>query len=159
MHPIGKSLFVPKIDKLTPGRMDILRVYDSDDLNSLPPGTWGIREPDVSRNGELRQSGAFSIKSIHGVLLLTIKRELVLDDDCDDLDVILVPGGCSLRYVRAVVLNTFSPPGVAFDRALSRLGHGKGYYDRFISSYVASGRKRPALGMHAWIIKPVQIRH
>ncbi|KAL4249851.1 5-formyltetrahydrofolate cyclo-ligase [Pleurotus pulmonarius] len=102
----GKSLFVPKIDKLTAGRMDILRVYDSDDLNSLPPGTWGIREPDVSRNGELRQS--------------------VLDDDCDDLDIILVPG-------------------VAFDHALSRLGHGKGYYDRFISSYIASGRKRPVL--------------
>ncbi|KAL0069262.1 hypothetical protein AAF712_003626 [Marasmius tenuissimus] len=36
-------------------------------------------------------------------------------------------------------------PGVAFDRSMSRLGHGKGYYDRYISKYVATGRSRPSL--------------
>ncbi|KAF9233191.1 hypothetical protein BU15DRAFT_54244 [Melanogaster broomeanus] len=55
------------------------------------------------------------------------KRQSVLDSSCDDLDLILLPG-------------------VAFDQSLSRLGHGKGYYDRFISSYVnATKRPRPLL--------------
>lgn len=33
--------------------------------------------------------------------------------------------------------------GVAFDSSLSRLGHGKGYYDHFISSYYVGAAKRP----------------
>ncbi len=37
-------------------------------------------------------------------------------------------------------------PGLAFDHSLSRLGHGKGFYDRFIRKYVSSGRQRPILG-------------
>ena len=54
------------------------------DLNSLRPGTWGIREPEPADG-----------------------------DDAPEPDLILVP--CV----------TVSPEGI-------RLGHGAGYYDRFL---------------------------
>jgi len=83
--------------------MDLLRIYDEEDLSSLPSGVWGIKEPTFQ--------------------YCEAPRMMATDEDSNPLDVILIPG-------------------VAFDRSLSRLGHGKGYYDRFLSSYstLASAR-------------------
>lgn len=54
-------------------------------------------------------------------------RQSVSDASTENLEVILLPG-------------------LAFDRSLSRLGHGKGYYDRFLSTYItAAKRPRPLL--------------
>ncbi|KAJ3746708.1 5-formyltetrahydrofolate cyclo-ligase [Lentinula detonsa] len=99
-----KSLFVPKISQN--GAMELLKLDNQNDLDTLPSGKWGIREP--------------SYESEAGSRLNAIDA---------GLDLILVPG-------------------VAFDRSMSRLGHGKGYYDRYIARYIASGRPRPLLGEH-----------
>ncbi|CEL58014.1 putative 5-formyltetrahydrofolate cyclo-ligase OS=Caenorhabditis elegans GN=Y106G6E,4 PE=3 SV=1 [Rhizoctonia solani AG-1 IB] len=49
----GKTLYVPRMN----GRViDMLRVYDVRDLNALPSGKWGIREPEPTRDGESRQN-------------------------------------------------------------------------------------------------------
>ncbi|KAJ3544745.1 hypothetical protein NM688_g5706 [Phlebia brevispora] len=110
----GKNLFVPKVDPAAEGRMDFVKVYSEEDLNSFPEGLWGIKEPNSHWNGQVRPS--------------------VLGDPGESLDLIIVPG-------------------VAFDRSLSRLGHGKGYYDRFITAYVASrGSKKPFLGRYLWMV-------
>lgn len=99
----GKALYVPKIDPAA-GRMDLLRVYDAADLDALPSGVWGIREPErVRADGVLRASAIET-----------------------GLDVLLVPG-------------------LAFDRSFARLGHGKGYYDRFITAYAEAHRRPPIL--------------
>ncbi|KAK7441047.1 hypothetical protein VKT23_016831 [Stygiomarasmius scandens] len=114
----GKSLFVPKIDVTADGKMDFLQVHDQEDLESLPGGVWGIREPTTEYKG-VKRLNAF--------------------DSSVGLDMILVPG-------------------VAFDRTMSRLGHGKGYYDRYITSYVASGRPRPllvALALREQLLDPI----
>ncbi|KAK0495967.1 5-formyltetrahydrofolate cyclo-ligase [Armillaria luteobubalina] len=94
--------------------------------------------PKISPDGRmdfLEIHGADDIKSLSsglwgirepGSTWNGIPRRNALDAVCDKLDMILVPG-------------------VAFDRTLSRLGHGKGYYDKYISEYEASGRPRPLL--------------
>ncbi|KAH9976531.1 5-formyltetrahydrofolate cyclo-ligase [Russula compacta] len=106
----GKNLFVPKVDAGLPGGMDMLRIYDDEDLRSLPSKLWGIKEPTFQYQDTPRLKATDEGGHHHH----------------HHLDVILIPG-------------------VAFDRSLARLGHGKGYYDRFLSSYatLATARAHP----------------
>ncbi|KAI0031296.1 5-formyltetrahydrofolate cyclo-ligase [Vararia minispora EC-137] len=69
-------------------------------------------------------SGLWGIRE-PGYTLGDAPRKNATDPDADPLDVIFLPG-------------------LAFDRTFARLGHGKGYYDRFLSAY---GKPRPLLGL------------
>ncbi|KAJ4490140.1 hypothetical protein J3R30DRAFT_3419376 [Lentinula aciculospora] len=138
-HPssIGnKSLFVPKISRK--GGMELLKLENQADLNSLPLGNWGIREPSYESAEGPRLNGQFEIFRFYFSYLIVDNKS----------------NGCWLGfntgswYVRDLNFPFVSPTvitGVAFDRSMSRLGHGKGYYDRYIERYIADGKPRPLL--------------
>jgi 5-formyltetrahydrofolate cyclo-ligase len=60
----GKTLYVPKIDLTKDGRMDFFQVYDEEDLESLPAGVWGIREPTKEYKGVERVNGVSALSII-----------------------------------------------------------------------------------------------
>lgn len=128
----GKQVFVPYIykpkqprsDDLPASIMDMLHLDSERDYASLQPDRWGI--PSIPKDTVSERANAFGGKDLTDGAPPT--------PDAAGLDVILMP--C-----------------MAFDQELNRLGHGKGYYDNFITRYCSgktvSGqeRKKPFLGM------------
>ncbi|KIW63854.1 5-formyltetrahydrofolate cyclo-ligase [Phialophora macrospora] len=106
----GKAVFVPY---LHPGEtpkskiMDMLQLQDKDDFQSLKPDAWGI--PSLSKDSVGRRRNALG-----GIGLSN-----------DSLD----------NQQASPTLDLILMPAVAFDQAHRRLGHGKGFYDRYLSKY------------------------
>lgn len=59
----GKALYVPNIADTKECKMDMLRIYNQEDLASLPSGTWGIKEPGPTWEGRRRGSGSSELES------------------------------------------------------------------------------------------------
>ncbi|PSK42141.1 5-formyltetrahydrofolate cyclo-ligase [Elsinoe australis] len=108
----GKNVFVPYI-RSKPASMDMLQLQNEEDFESLQPDKWGIPSLDSSSvKQRLNCLGHQGLDNQNG------------PEDAGEggLDIILVP--C-----------------VAFDEDFNRLGHGKGYYDRFLTRYFGSKDK------------------
>ncbi|KXN90099.1 putative 5-formyltetrahydrofolate cyclo-ligase [Leucoagaricus sp. SymC.cos] len=54
-------------------------------------------------------------------------------------------GELRLKALESPELDLILLPAMAFGRDFARLGHGKGYYDRFITSYHTTFQKKPLL--------------
>ena len=113
----GKKVFVPYMYKriqkssrkeLPAVVMDMFSLHSMEDYESLRVDKWGI--PSIS---------AESAQGRESCLGDSVAMEVNSNDNVlkySDLDIIIVPG-------------------VAFDRERRRLGHGKGFYDFFLSRY------------------------
>ena len=112
----GKKVFVPYIYKerslsgnKVSSTMDMVSLMSEDDYNSLQADAWGIPTPERA--------------SLPG-------REHILGD------VGIHPDNTETS-VGNIKLDMIVVPGVAFDWDRRRLGHGKGFYDAFLSRYYA----------------------
>jgi len=119
----GKQVFVPYIykaqfqDQSKPRSvMDMVSLHSKSDYEGLKPDAWGIPTPTADSIDERHQ-----ILDAHG------------DRDTS------APGKVSSSNTHgAQKLDMIVMPGVAFDRCLGRLGHGKGFYDCFLDRYHSS---------------------
>lgn len=113
-----KKVFVPFTYKITPSSpngtkdvMDLVALHSQEDYESLQIDAWGIPTPSKESIWE---------------------RNTCLGDDEITLQQ-------TSRYEPGHVhLDMIIMPGMAFDRKLSRLGHGKGFYDYFLQRYQQS---------------------
>ena len=137
LHAIDndKTVFVPYIhqnqtntsQKLA-SMMDMLALHSKEDLESLKPDAWGI--PTLDEGSIASRENALSG---HGI------------------DNVVAGANSAPETSHGLGLDIMLVPGVAFDMENRRLGHGKGYYDRYLQRYkdiVASRReaRMPRLG-------------
>ena len=63
MNHAGKNLYVPRTTDKERGIMDLLQIFGEDDLQALPRGLWGIREPEREYMGTLRPTGESALRA------------------------------------------------------------------------------------------------
>ncbi|KAI4119163.1 MAG: hypothetical protein LQ345_000873 [Seirophora villosa] len=111
----GKEVYVPYIHKAAAAPseartsvMDMVSLHAKEDFERLEADSWGIPTPS--------ESSIAGRKRCLGEMNLHPQTSEGAGEGMQHLDVIVMPG-------------------MAFDRRLARLGHGKGYYDFFLSRY------------------------
>lgn len=111
----GKRVFVPYIHTATSSTtheskpvMTMVSLESKEDYESLRPDAWGIPTP-----GEATMDQREVIRVNHHHYLDLNNGERLSENS---LDLIVIPG-------------------LAFDKRLARLGHGKGYYDVFLQNF------------------------
>lgn len=97
--------------------MKMLRLYDFDDYEQLPLTRWNIKQPnpDDERRENPMMTGDTDVTGF-SLYLFYINDETFWIPSTDPLDLILLPG-------------------VAFTQNGGRMGHGMGYYDKYLHKY------------------------
>ncbi|KAL8735223.1 MAG: hypothetical protein Q9166_001099 [cf. Caloplaca sp. 2 TL-2023] len=110
----GKEVYVPytyRVDAPAPEApasvMDMVRLHSQEDFEQLDADPWGIPTPSESSIAHRKRC---------------LRKQSPELDSAEE----------SKNHER---LDILIMPGMAFDRRLGRLGHGKGYYDFFLTRY------------------------
>jgi len=122
----GKRVFIPYTYSLKEPQdgqpksiMDMVELQSMNDFESLEPDKWGI--PTPSRDSIALRANCFGGTGI---------TKGSTEDISDGLDLIVMPG-------------------MAFDSSFGRLGHGKGFYDYFLTRCHQVSRM-PFRGKNYW---------
>lgn len=111
----GKEVYVPytyrfasPMSGIPASVMDMVSLHSQEDLDELEADSWGIPTPSPSS--------------------IAHRKRCLSEGPLDSQD---------LRIPKSSVegLDMIVMPGMAFDSRLGRLGHGKGYYDFFLTRY------------------------
>ena len=118
----GKQIFVPYIynnhirhHPKSRFAMNMVSLHSKSDYEALECDAWGI--PSVAEDS-------------------LAERSRILED-LENFPNVTSPGLANSSRMAQVStsLDLIVMPGVAFDGGLGRLGHGKGFYDRFLKNY------------------------
>ena len=125
----GKQIFVPYIynNKIhvhskSCSAMNMVSLRSKSDYEALEPDTWGIptvAEGSITERIRVLEDFMYTSDSVSQNLADSERDSKNRNSESGRLDLIVMPG-------------------VAFDRDLRRLGHGKGFYDRFLKRYHGS---------------------
>lgn len=112
------QVFVPSY---AGSKMVMLKIKDMSDFESLPLTKWNIRQPDHDGIREsANETGECLVFYTHSIWY-GIWLVLVII--------------CSFFYAHKGGLDLILLPGVAFTRQGGRMGHGMGYYDKYLSEH------------------------
>ncbi|CAF9904704.1 MAG: hypothetical protein ALECFALPRED_009394 [Alectoria fallacina] len=122
----GKQVFVPYIYSTTVqdhlksrSTMDMISLRSKSDYEGLEPDAWGIpsvAENSIAERGRILEDLGEYSGAVSQDVTTSERNSKSWSTDSRRLDLIVMPG-------------------VAFDRSLGRLGHGKGFYDYFLKRY------------------------
>ena len=122
----GKQIFVPYIynnnlhvHPKSRAAMNMVSLHSKSDYEALEPDAWGIptiAEDSITKRIRILENLGYSTGSVSQGVAVREKNSKSSSIEYGKLDLIVMPG-------------------VAFDRDLGRLGHGKGFYDNFLQRY------------------------
>ena len=123
----GKKVFVPYIHqpRTGPKIIDMLRLASVAEFDGLERDGWGI--PSLAADSVEGRENAMG-----GRGLSSGENPPETEDG---------EGRKGEGTLDLVVL-----PGVAFDQGMNRLGHGRGFYDAYLSRFCSDGTRKPYLG-------------